>query len=481
MLATRPGVQSLIALESAGPDILFEHAPGSPVPLWPQVRYAIAMALERLDIDLVPVVSAASGNKWLRLASALAPSRGDVRLPGRRREVAFLVGGSTVACAPQGLRNWLVGDFVDAMPDRSVILQWMPRPSPPERPAFRPTLALDPLLTRAAARARLAPLSSQAEAAVRRIVTELVHRVDARLTDDHAATISDAAIAQERLRPHVERSFGHVMDRVQPRLVLMEDAAYGWWASLIALMKARGIRVVEPQHGWIGPSHAAYNYGAAAQRPELSVTIPDELLTFGDYWSRGVRFPGLVTAIGKANIEEMTASAVPMEQRPLEILVVSSTSDPEGLSDLTIALVDCLPAAWTVRFRPHPAERAAVAAIYPRLLTRAGVVIDHNADVADSLRAARAVVGVSSTVLYEAVAMGCRVFAIASPMAPYYVGGLFGELIEGALGVRRVAHEVVSGTDARAAAPALADEIWKPRAAENFRQWALARLGSSQA
>jgi hypothetical protein len=478
MLATRPGVQSLMALENAGPDILFEHAPGSPIPLWPQVRYSIAMALEHLDIDLEPVAGAASGNKWVRLVSALAPSSGDVRMPGHQREVAFLVGGSTVVGTPKGVRNWLVGDFVDTMPDRSVILQWMPLPAQPEHPAFRPTLGLDPLLTRAAVRARLSPLSSQAETAVRRIVTELVRRVDARLTDDHAATIAQVAIAQERLRPHVERSFGRVMDRVQPRLVLMEDAAYGWWASLIALMKARGVRVIEPQHGWIGPSHAAYNYGEAARRPELLATIPDELLTFGDFWSHSVRFPGLVTAIGKANIEETTASALPMEQRPLEVLVVSSTSDPAGLSDLTVALAGALPSAWTVRFRPHPAERATMAAIYPNLLSREGIVIDLNSDVTDSLRAARAVVGVSSTVLYEAVAMGCRVFAIASPMAPYYVGDLFGELIEGAPGVQRIAREVTSATDARVAAASPADEIWRPGARENFARWALERLGS---
>jgi hypothetical protein len=481
MLETRPGVQSLIALEDAGPDILFEQVPGSPIPLWSQVRYSIAMALEQLDIDFAPVPGSASGNKWVLLATALAPSRGDVRMPRRRRDVGFLVGGTTVSATPDGLRNWLVGDFAETMPERSVILQWMPLPKSPQRAAFRPTLGLDPVLTRAAARARLAPLSSQAEAAIRRIVTELVHRVDTRLTDEHAATIAASAIAQERLRPHVERAFGRVMDRVRPRLVIMEDASYGWWASLIALMKGRGIRVVEPQHGWIGPSHAAYNYGAAARRPELAASIPDELLTFGPYWSSGIRFPGVITPIGKAGLEETTASALPLEQRPLEVLVVSSTNDPEGLSDLTIALADTLPLGWTVRFRPHPAERAALASTYPRLVSREGVVIDEHGDVAESLRAARGVVGVSSTVLYEAVAMGCRVFAIQSPMAPYYVGSLFGALIEGPGDVRRIARELASGAENGAAAGPPADEIWMPRAAENFGNWAMKRLGPGPA
>lgn len=478
MLATRPGVQSLLALEDAGPDILFERVPGSPIPLWPQVRYSIAMALEALDIDLIPVAGApAPGSKWMRMMAAIAPSRADVRFAQQPRELAFLVGGSTVSRTPRGVRNWLVGDFADRLPDRSVLLQWRPLPSAPERPEFFPTLGLDPLLTRAAVAARLARIPTGSEEAIRRIVRELVRRVDARLTDDHVTSIADAALAQERLRPHVETRFGRVLDRLRPRIVLMEDASYGWWASLIALMKQRGIRVVEPQHGWIGPSHAAYNFGAAAGRPELAATIPDELLTFGEYWSRGVRFPGTVTAIGKAGIERTTASAIPASERPREVLIISSTSDPDGLSDLTIALADALSDGWVVRFRPHPAERPTVASIYPRLVAHPDVAIDDNADVADSLRSARAVIGVSSTVLYEAVAMGCRVFALESPMARYYVGDLFGDLVDGRRGIPRVVAEVLSGEMDAAAGGPPADEIWKPDAAENFERWALDALG----
>jgi hypothetical protein len=477
MLAMRPGGVSLIELEDAAPDILFERLPGSPVPLWPSVRYPIAMALEALDVELVPVAPGmSSGSPWLRLARAILPSRGDIRMWRGRRRLTFLLGGGSVYPTAEGMRNTLVGDYVEDRAHDSAIVQWRPVAA---KHAFSPTLGLDPLVVRASARARFSPLPPGTEDALRRIVTELVRVVDSRLTMDHVAPIVEVAAHMQRLRPWVDRGFDRVLDRLEPHVVVMEDASYGSWPTLISGMKARGIRVVEPQHGWIGPSHAAYNYGGAMSRPELAVTMPDELLTYGEYWSEGVRFPGTVTAIGKPHLEAQSASAPPAEVRAHEVLVVSSTTAPDAMSDLVVALHDALPANWSVRFRPHPAERATLQAIYPRLISRPGLTIDDNADVARSLAGARVVIGVASTVLYEAVAMGCRVYAIDSPLAQYYVGDLFGELIAGAPDAPRIAAEIAStdGIGDRGDASPDPAALWKPDAVGNFRRWAVERLG----
>lgn len=481
MLEMRPGGRSMIEFEDSAPDVLLERLPGSPVPLWPQVRYPIAMALEALDVQLVPVpAGSTSVNPWLRLTRATFPSRGDARLIRGGRELAFLVGGGTVYPTPQGERNSLVGDYADALADRSAILQWRGVSS---RPAFSPSYGLDSLVARASARARLARTRPGTEDALRRIVTELIRRVDVRLTADLVAPIVESALYMERLRPFVERAFDRLLDRLNPRMVLMEDASYGSWPSLIAGMKSRGIAVVEPQHGWIGPSHAAYNYGAAMGRPELAVTIPDELLTYGDYWSDGVRFPGRVTAIGKPHLEAQSAAAIPVADRPREVLVVSSTTDPDAMSGLVIELQEALPAGWAVRFRPHPAERATLPSLYPRLMSRDGLIIDDHADVAESLAGVRVVIGVASTVLYEAVAMGCQVFALDSPLAPYYVGDLFGPLVDGLRGVRRMAASIAAndGVDGHAHDGPDPSALWKPHAVDNFRRWAELRLNATHA
>jgi hypothetical protein len=250
----------------------------------------------------------------------------------------------------------------------------------------------------------------------------------------------------------------------------MEDASYGGRAALVALMKARGILVAEPQHGWIGPTHGAYNFGAAMRVPELFATLPDELLTFGDYWSEGIRHPARSVAIGKPHLEAMSEFAVDWEERPRSVLLVSSVTDPEETNDFGLALRSALPTTWTVIFRPHPSERVDVESRYGRMLSHSGIKLDENSDVYESLSTIRGVVGVASTVLFEALAMGCHVFVRDSPYAEYYVGDVFGPTIHGAPDIARVARVLLE--DNAGPAAGIADAMWKPRATENFNLWA---------
>lgn len=465
-LATSRFTQALLDLEDADPDVLLEALPGSDVPLWPQVRMMLAYAMSAQELTSVTVEAAPERfGRLKRVARAALPSREDVRSLSGRRDVLFLVGGTTTYRSDAGVRNWLVGDFADGHPGDAAIVQW--RPLMPGAQAFADTRSLDALQARAEVRNRLRPRDVGPQ--VQRLVREYARLLDFDIADEKVEAVIAEAAYTTPLRARLNEELGRVLDRLQPRVVLFEDAVDGGWGATVAAMKDRGIRVAEPQHGWIGPSHAAYNFGAALRRPELARAVPDELLTFGSYWGEGLRYPADVTVIGKPHLEAQVAGVSAVGDRPREVLVVSSVGEPQRTSAFVLRLAAALPAGWTVRFRPHPSERATVGARYPELVGAARVTLDERLDVYESLAASRIVVGVASTVLFEAVAMGCRVFVRDTPYVPVIVGGLFGAPV-GDEDVSRIVAATAGDhdRDALAVAP---EALWQPGAVGRFEEW----------
>jgi hypothetical protein len=472
-LQTSRGTQALLDLEDDAPEVLFETLAGAAAPLWPDIRSAMWNAMFAYDFGPSGFVPppAPGVHPLIRLAGAMRPSRWDARTLRSRRRALYLVSGVTTFRADGREHNSLVGDFAERFRDASAILQWRPMTAPP---AFSPTRSLDPLVTRAAAMTRLSRRSVDG-AAVHRIVGDIAHRLDTRITDRQIDDIAATAVYAASLEPQFLGAVSRILDRVSPQVVLMEDASYGGWAGLVAVLKSRGIAVVEPQHGWIGPSHGAYNFGAAMRAPELAATLPDELLTFGDFWADGIRHPAPVTAIGRPHLERMAQRAWPVRDRSRDILVVSSVTDAMQMTDVVLALRAALPAEWTIRFRAHPSERAQAGSTYGRMLAAPGVELDGISDVYDSLSRARGVVGVTSTVLFEAVALGCRVFALDTVFTDYYVGNVFGPRVQGPDDVHRIVDGV--GDDSRAPAGVARDALWKPHPMDNFAAWGSARFG----
>ena len=475
MLKTARGTQALIDLEDRGPDVLGEHVKGSPIPLWPQVRNIVSLALNELDYALTAVSAPepSRSSVWAHLGTSLAPSRSDARFAKGPTPLCFVVGGTTIHRVSGKTRNWLVGDFADQNVDQTSVLQWAPLPSPLGPPDFSATWSLDPAATRAAAYARLSRRDPELQ--VRAIVSELIRQLDVKLRDEQVEAISAAAVNHERVRPHVDNAFARMLDRLAPSVVVMEGAAYGGWASLASMMKARGILVAEPQHGWIGPTHAAYNFGEAMHGESLIATLPDELLTFGSYWAEGLRFPGRITTIGKPYLELAASDTFPSRDRS-EVLVVSSTADPDEMSQFVHTLRRHLNPSWTVRFRPHPTERPIFAQRYPTMLSAQGIVLDDHADVYESLRTAAAVIGVASTVLFEAPAFGCRVYVRDSPMIDHYVGDRFGSPIATEADLVALARRINSREFVDDPLHVTGNELWMPGALTNFQSWLEDRL-----
>jgi hypothetical protein len=239
-----------------------------------------------------------------------------------------------------------------------------------------------------------------------------------------------------------EAEFKSLLDRIHPRRIYIEEAAYGHYAGYNRLAHERGIEVAELQHGWIGASHAAYNYGRAWFDTPLTSSLPDTLLTFGHYWGENLRFPGKTVPTGKPLLEFAAESARPYTERPHRLLIVSSVYEHEKLTAAAALLRQLLPASWEIALRPHPSERAEAETQFANVLSR-GISIDQELDVNASISSSRAVVGMVSTVLFEALPLGVHIGVIETGLAEFYADAVtFPQRLDDNESVSRFAHTI---------------------------------------
>lgn len=470
MLPRSESVEQLLAVEDGSAGVLFAPPDDSGLPLWPRVRMAFANALTASELGDVGVT--ATADPWAirrRLARAMLPSSLDVASLRGARPFLFLMGGSTVHQADGRQHNWLADPLLAGVDGRAHLLQWRPFAA---RPAFRGARSLDPMMARVDWLAHRRKLPPARLSRIDELVSAYAELFDGAISPERLDGIRAVTRRAETLRPLIHTEIERMLDRTRPSTVIMEDASYGERGSLIAVMKERGIRVVEPQHGWIGPSHAAYNFGAAMSDPRMSVQLPDELLTFGTFWSEGLRHPASFTTIGKPHLEEAASSAVPFEDRPNAFLVASSVAAPGESAAFVLALRDALP-GWTVLFRPHPSERGTFASRYPALVDAERVEIDMQGDVYETLAGVRAVAGTASTVLFEAARFGVHVFVRRSPYTDYYVGDVFGRPLDDADAPAAIASRV--GAPPAESLNIAPESLWSRNPADAFRLWADAR------
>ena len=466
---------AVVALENAMPDVLFDSVPGTDIMIWPLLRWPVATAAATAELGIDSVPSTSVAEKAWRALAALLPNRAASRRVRRHRDVLFVVSGTTTVPAKAGGRdNWLVQRHAEAIAPRALVVQDAPLNADTpaaERPSFEPTVTFHDAMAEAELIARFAPLSSAALGSVERSAHEILRLLDLPLAPARKAAIVRRLVIRVNRARHIERRFARLLDAVQPRLVVMQTAAYGDRSPQIALLKAAGVTVAELQHGWIGPSHAAYNYGSAAAQEPLRSRLPDVLLTFGSFWSAGLRGPFGTEVVGRPALDDARATVPALSERDRHVTVVSSVTDAEATTKFTLAVRDALPPEWSVRFRPHPIERPTVARRYPLLAAADRIRFDVDRDLYAAMRNSRAVIGEASTVLYEALAMGCPVLVRDSPIARFYADpGVFGPFVSGVKGVP----DAVAGLIGSAGSvdQATLDTIWAPDSRHRFAEFA---------
>ena len=464
---TGSSTELLIEFENSESSLLFEESPGTSEMLWPLLRWPLWRQLAKDEFGLEGVPGGSDRSAFIRRAArGIVRPRLAVPTTARSADQLFLVSGNTQGVSSGVETNWLVDEYAMALGDEGLVIQERPLSARPRR--FAPTVSMANTLAalelRLRATSRLQPRSTFARDYVEEVVRAFPNasgRVDAQ-------RLAHALAHQLRWSTRYRDAYLRIIDTLQPSVIYLQTASYGDKSPLIEALRARQIIVAEHQHGWIGPFHAAYNFGQAFQRGRLRSVLPQVLVTFGDYWAEGLRFPNQVVVAGKPHLDSRVRAAAAWESRPKSVLAVSSVAHPELMQQRVLDLAAALPADWSVRFRPHPGERQVVATRYPELSRSARVEFDLDPDVYDSLASARAVVGTLSTVLYEALAFSCTVVPIEDPLTSAYLGGAFGEAVSGA---KNIAHAVQLPPESRLKKfTQLREAIWASSDSQSLRE-----------
>jgi hypothetical protein len=467
-----PTMRTLLEFEESKPSALFKTAPNSEAYLWPLTRWPIASALASAHLNVTAHQAAPrkiATSEYLRLvAREFLPSpKSSDRLRGPVDHL-FMVSGVTRTAATHGVGNWLSDSYAFALNENAAVIQeteldlLTPKD---EQAAFPRTWTRERVVTRIGRKARKHPLSSEDQNSVVNYLEKIFSELDQTLPASKHEEIIQEVLGRVSRLPYADAAFHDLLDRVRPHRIYMEDASYGHYSSSIRIAHERGVEVAELQHGWIGASHAAYNYGSVWKGSPLSSSLPDTLLTFGDYWGEELRFPGNIVTIGKPHLEEAARIAPDFPERKKRLLVVSSVYELDRLTAATKQLRALLPEQWEIVIRPHPSERIDAESIFAEALAH-GATLDEERDVNASVASSRAVVGLVSTVLFEALALGVHIGVIESDLAAFYANdSVFPRRLDTDASFTDFTETLISGETPNIEATR---SIWQPGAVENF-------------
>jgi hypothetical protein len=181
---------------------------------------------------------------------------------------------------------------------------------------------------------------------------------------------------------------------------------------VIGAARDLGIAVIELQHGTITPYHLGYSYPG---RPAVGQQ-PDELWCFGRYWAETVDLPAGTSARVVGWPQVYRAEGVTKDPR-LVLFCSQGTIGPRLLA-MAGELAGSRPDLRVV-FRLHPSEHRSDYGTVPDAVELSEGDVSQTYEL---MAAATYQAGVSSTTLFEGMAMGCRTVVVGLPgweyMAP---------------------------------------------------------------
>jgi len=199
--------------------------------------------------------------------------------------------------------------------------------------------------------------------------------------------------------------FGRVLRAHRPTAVVM--VANGILKGLFTAARELDVPVIELQHGLISRLHPYYSYPRGPSYGELRMH-PDVLLTFASSWMSQVYFAGVRSvAIGTEHYRPRAGSG----GKP-GLLIVSAARYHPVLSSAAKAIARRLP-RLPIIYKLHPQQYGRAQAIgaelsgYPNVTVHAGA-----RSISDLFTEASAMLCIQSTVVYEALQVGLRVFLL---------------------------------------------------------------------
>lgn len=380
--------------------------------LWPLIRNQF----------LRLAISRETGSAWIRLEVhrpwrqvVTSVSRSLLRhmsvgLP-RARYLIMATGTGNVVVGGRFF-NRLSDHFAAVAPEETLCVESLAAWEWPFPRANERTISNEPYRLRPALSARVL-----VNAAHRRTAAEILELVSRRAQDaiGWRPTVGETQMLVSALAlqiaglPQQARTSEYLLRRTGARVVLKEEGCYGHSSVFNAVAREVGVIVAEYQHGAIQAGHDAYHFAATlAADPAFQRTLPQYLLTYGDWWNEQVDAPVQTVTVGNPHRTERLLELASIERDGVRTLLVLG----DGMkTERHIAFAEDisrrLGVNWVVRFRPHPLERRAVLSNSCYDWNR--ISLDVERDLYASLFSAHMVIGEASTALFEAIGIVPRI------------------------------------------------------------------------
>ena len=222
------------------------------------------------------------------------------------------------------------------------------------------------------------------------------------LGNSHELTVSDFYLYRKSTSHILFASWVHKILEFKAKKkfgAYIEEGFYQHNSFLTKKLKELDCLVYEHQHGVMHNQHDAYNY-PKNKFSEYADYQPDRLLLFSDSWQKVISVHCKTEVIGWYKIGDKID-----EKSGRFILFIGTGINSEQSIDLYLTLAKKFHKEKWI-FRPHPMERALVTKIYSGEIDVGSL--------ASSLSNAKLVIGETSTVLFDANALGNKVIAIES-------------------------------------------------------------------
>jgi hypothetical protein len=400
-----PFLQRLFALE-ARPEELLKFRAGA-VPYWGLIRLLLLLRL----VDRIRAEDSA-GDLYLkgRSFSALTSLRYVVsslwRSPMRHsdQEILMLCSGVNWNQENGKFFNTRADYFARELGDHRTLLiegaselhySW-PR-------ATGPVTFKGGLTVPAAIRAKFGSLGAQEKADLSAFMKLLESVIG------NALTAQDYALMEQRLNRDILRSKAYyaissrMLDRLQPRLILMENAHFGFDIEIIVAARERGITTAEYQHGAVNPTCPFHTFHPHLLAAGYASCLPDFFLSYGDFWNPFLATSARIVTVGNPHIASRRAAAARVELRRNSIYFLSSANSPGIYVE---KMREMVAAGFSVVFRPHPIERPLLSQRYGNFFAEAGIALDLESDFYGQLCIHEVVLGDGrSTSMFEAFAL----------------------------------------------------------------------------
>lgn len=271
-------------------------------------------------------------------------------------------------------------------------------------------------------------------------------------------------IAYEYRAPIIYKGYSNFFKRTKPKLIFLEEGCYGADSSII-IKAARmlKIHIAEIQHGYIGMDHRAYVYSPDLCKEYIQY-LPNELITYGKYWSENIQIPIPTVIIGNSYLNEAKNSKL-QKKLSKHILYASSAVNPKLIVNEVLQLKRILEIHdYRLTFRPHPMEYYNLEESYS-LLIENGIDIDRE-NIYDSLGKYEYIVGSAlspSTIMYEAIAFECR---------PIYIyDGSFNLIKEPFFEYIGDLSEIITILLGNSVASVSQNDVWETRWKEKYKEY----------